>query len=100
MAGRRRALKLTFRKSSPITKAVVLAAVVLSTVALVTLQASMEEAQAEYDAMRQQAAALVAQNQQMSERIADLGSVESAIRIAMEELGLVEPDTIVIEPSN
>ncbi len=99
MAGRR-AVKLIFRKSSPLTKAVVLAAVVLSTVALVTLQASMEEAQAEYDAMRKQAAALVAQNQQMSERIADLGSVESAIRIAMEELGLVEPDTIVIDPSN
>ncbi len=93
-------IKLVFGKSSPLMKVALLAAVVLFTVAMIALSASIRKAEAQYEAMRQQAAAIVAENRQLSDRILSLGSVESAIRIAMEELGLVEPDTTIIEPEN
>ncbi len=93
-------IKLSFRKSSPLTKVALLAAVVLFTVAMVALSASIRKAEADYEAMRKQAAAIAAENRQLSDRILSLGSVESAIQIAMEELGLIEPDSTVIEPEN
>ncbi len=100
MARKKVPIRVTFRKSSLLTKVAVLVAAVLSTVAVVALNASIDQAQQEYEAMRQEAAALVAENDQLSERIASLGSVESAIQIAMEQLGLVEPDTVVVTPGN
>ncbi len=100
MAKRRLPFKLAFRKSSTLTKTAVLVAVVLCTVALIALNASTNAAREDYEALRQQAAALEGENQQISERIKGLGSVESIIQIAMEELGLVDPDTIIIEPGN
>ncbi len=100
MAARKIPIRLSFRRSSLLTKVAVLVAIVLSTVTVVALNASIEQAEQEYEAMRQQAAALIAENNQLSERIASLGSVESAIQIAMEQLGLVEPDTVVVTPGN
>ncbi len=100
MAGKKVPIRIRFRRSSLLMKVVLLAAVVLSTVAVVALNASIDRAQQDYEAMRQQAAALVAENNRLSERIASLGSVESAIQIAMEQLGLVEPDTVVVTPGN
>ncbi len=93
-------VKLVLRKSSLLTKAAILAVVVLSTVALVNLKGSLEQAESQFEALRHQAAILEAQNQQLSERIENLGSVESAIRIAMEELGLIPPDSTVLDPGN
>ncbi len=78
--------------------AAVLAAIILSTVALLYLNFRLDNARQEYDALRLQAAQLEQSNQTLSERIESLGSVESAILIAMEKLGLVDPDSLVIEP--
>ncbi len=100
MAKTKLPVKFSFRKSSNVTKLAVLAAIVFSTIAVVALNAATNAAQQDYEALRQQAAALVAENQEMSERVKSLGSVESAIQIAMEELGLVESDTVIIEPEN
>ncbi len=97
MAGKR-PVSIRLRKSSPLTIAAAIAAIVLSTVALVALRGAANRVDAENEALRQQAAALVAENQGLSERIESLGSVESAILIAMEELGLVEPGTTILEP--
>ncbi len=100
MAKKRMPFKLVFRKSSTLTKTALLVALVVCTLTLVGLSAATKNAQQDYEALRQQAADLVAENQQISDRIKSLGSVESIIQIAMEELGLVEPDTIIIEPGN
>ena len=78
----------------------ILAAVVLSTVALITLRASIEDNRGKYEAMRQYAMTLEGDNQDLDQRIQELGSIESALRIAMEELGLVLPDSVVITPGN
>lgn len=97
---RKRKYRLVLRKSSPLLQGLMLAAVVLSTVALVALRASIENSHSQYEAMRMQAAALEAQNQELTICIDELGTQDSAIRIAMEELGLVLPDTILLTPGN
>lgn len=77
-----------------------LVAVALSAVALITLRASIDASNTQYEDLRQQASILEENNSQLEDRISILGSVESAIQIAMEKLGLVLPDTIVFAPGN
>ncbi len=97
---KKRKYRLVLRRSSLPVRAAILAAAVLSTVALVALHASIDGANSQYEAMRMQAAALEAQNQELNICIDELGSEESTIRIAMEELGLVLPDTVLLTPGN
>lgn len=94
----KRPVKLVFR-SNPIIMTVVLVAAIFATVAVVTLQGSLEESRNQYEKMRQQAAELEAENEELASDIDKLGSVESAIEIAEEELGLVDPDTVVFTPA-
>lgn len=96
----KRKYRVVFRKTSPLVKTVILAAVLLCTVALVTLHATIEQSRSQYEAMRQQAAALEENNQNIVQQIGDMGSLESVIRIAMERLGLVLPDTTLFETDN
>ena len=92
-------IRLVYRRSSPLLKCVVLAAIVLSTVALIALRGSILEARAQFDALRAQAAGLEQDNNRLSSYIAELGSVQSVRRIAGEELGLVDPDSIIFTPT-
>ena len=100
MAKVTRSVKLVTRKTSPVTKAAILAATVLSVVALAALYSSIDQLHSQYDALRQQAMALESDNGLLQQRIDDLGSMESAIRIAMEELGLTFPDSVIFTPGN
>ena len=92
--------RLVFVRTRPLVKWMILLAVVLSTVAMVTLRARIEEDKRNYEIMRQYAMNLEGDNLDLDRKIEELGSIESALRIAMEELGLVMPDTVVISPSN
>lgn len=92
--------KLVLQKTSPVTKAAILAAAVLSVVALVALYGSIDQMNDQYDSLRDQALALESGNVLLQERIDDLGSMESAIRIAMEELGLTFPDSVIYAPGD
>ena len=100
MAKQKPAVKLVTRKTNPVTKAALLAAAVLSVVALVALYSSIDHLQDQYDALRQEALELESDNQQLHEQIDALGSLESAIRIAMEELGLTFPDSVIFAPKD
>lgn len=93
-------VKIQFRKASPVTKAAVVAALVLSVVALVALNGSIAQMNSQYDAMRLHAMALESDNESLVEQIDDLGSLESALRIASEELGLTFPDSVIYIPDN
>ncbi len=97
---KKESVKLVMKRSNPVTKAAILAAVVLSLVALVALYSSIDHIQNQYDALRNQAMELESGNGQLQTKIDDLGSWESAIRIAMEELGLTFPDSMIITPGN
>lgn len=92
--------KLVLQKTSPVTKAAILTAAVLSVVALVALYGSIDQMNDQYDSLRDQALALESGNVLLQERIDDLGSMESAIRIAMEELGLTFPDSVIYAPGD
>lgn len=91
-------VKLVLRSNRAV-MGIVLAATILATAATVYLHNSLENSQNRYEAMRLQAAALEAANEELKSDIAILGSVESTIKIAEEELGLVCPDTIVFTPA-
>lgn len=91
--------KLVLRKTSPVTKTAIVSAAILSLVAVVALYGSIDRLQNQYDNLRDQAMALESGNDTLQERIDDLGSMESAIRIAMEELGLTFPDSVIFAPN-
>jgi len=76
----------------------VLAAIVLSTAALILLSSATKEAEKRLEQYRQLAAQGELTNAELQQKLAELGSVKGIIRIAGEKLGLVEPDTIFFIP--
>ncbi len=94
-----RRIKLVYKRSSNVTKIVVLLAIVLSTATLLILGAAIREANAREEKARQEAAALEQQKEDLKDKIDDLGSIEGIKDIAKDELGLVDPDTVVMTPS-
>ncbi len=88
---------LQFRRTPLLAKTVVTAAILVCTVTLIALHITMRETEAELSALGQQAAALDQEHTVLTEKVKKLGTVESYLQIAAEELGLVEPDTIIIE---
>lgn len=91
-------IRLVYRRSSTLLKCVVLTAIVLSTVALVALYFTISETRQQTEDLRIQAARLEQENQQLTQAIAEAGTVQSIKRIAMEELGLVDPDSRFFDP--
>ncbi len=91
-------IKLVYRRSSTLTKCVVLAAVVLCTAALLTLRGAILNEHAKEEAYRKEAAALEQQNNDLSEDIEKIDSVEGMKDIAEDKLGLVDPDTVIFIP--
>lgn len=92
-------IRLVYRRSSTLVKCVVLAAIVLSTVALITLRFALLDTQAKADDLRQQAAALEQDNHRLEQSIAELGTVQGVKRVAIEKLGLVDPNTSFFTPT-
>ena len=90
-------IRLVYRRSSILTKCVVLAAILLSTVTVITLGAVRRETIAQTEALRQEAAYLEQENQKLRDSISILGTVESVKQIARDILGLVDPDTVIFE---
>ncbi len=93
-------IRLVYRRSTPLVKCVVLAAIVLSTAALIILRISIQTAQGQQSDLQQQAAQLEQENRALTKQIAELGTVESVKRIATLELGLVDPDSQFFTPGN
>lgn len=93
-------IRFIYKHSSLLTKCVVLAAIVLSTLALIALRIGIQTQQARQQKLQEQAAQLEYENYQLTRQIAEIGTVESVKRIATEELGLVDPDSQFFTPSN
>ncbi len=90
-------IRLVYRRSTTLTKAVVLSAAVLCLTALIVLQLSIGASRDRTQELADQAAQYQHQNQELKDNIGDLGSADSVEQIAKEELGLVDPDTVIIE---
>ena len=91
-------IKLVFRRSRTLTKLVVLAVVVLSTVTLLTLGVAIVKERWRAEDYRGQAIALEQEKSRLEQYIEELGTIEGFLRLAREKLGLVEPDSLVIQP--
>lgn len=91
-------IRLVYRRSSPLLKCVVLAAIVLSTAAILTIHFSIRQAQQETQLLRSHAARLEQENQELVEHLSEVGTVQSIKRIAREELDLVDPEAEFFHP--
>lgn len=86
-------------RSAPVKlKAVLIVLIVLSTAALVALRWVHSGIQAETQRKAEQAAAMEGENADLQEKIDSIGSVQSIRQIAQDELGLADPDTVLIHP--
>lgn len=86
-------------RSAPVKlKAVLIVLIVLSTAALVALRWVHNGIQAETQRKTEQAAAMEGENTDLQEKIDSIGSVQSIRQIAQDELGLADPDTVLIHP--
>lgn len=93
-----RRIRLVYRPSSPVLKWVVLAMVILCTVTLIVLGTAIHSGKEQTRQELERLELLQQENRRLTQRIAELGSVQSVIRIAREELGLEDPDAIIFEP--
>ncbi len=92
--------QLKYRRTSRLDKVVVSVALVLSCMTLVTLRVGQWEAEEKLEKLQQQAAALEQRNRELRQSIDELGTTDSIREIAREELGLVDPDTILFEEAD
>ena len=92
--------QLQYRRTPTLNKVVVAVAIVLSSLTLVTLRLAHWEAEETLAELRQQVAAQEQRNEDLRHDIDELGTTDSIRQIAREELGLVDPDTIIIEDAH
>jgi len=96
----RRRIQLVFRPSTTLLKIVVIVLIVFSMAALAALSWVRQSIQLRTEDMRQEAMALEQRNADLEHKISILDSVQSIEEIAQEELGLVKPDTVIINPNS
>lgn len=89
--------KVVLSPSSRTLKIAVILLIVFSMIALGAMAWVRSSIRARTEDMRSEAAALEDENAAIEEKIDRLGTLESIKEIAREILGLVDPDTIIIE---
>ena len=92
-------IRIIFRRESLGLKIAVLALITLSLAALVLIWIYTQDAKADYEARRAQAIEYEYANSRLQESIDNLGTVQGIFQIAREELGLVDPNTVIIDPN-
>jgi cell division protein FtsB len=92
-------IMLVYRPGKTLTKIALLGVIALSTVALVTIHSAIDKAETAKENLRRQAITMELENQELEHDIAALGSMESILEIAKEELGLVR-DLILYQFEN
>ena len=93
-------VKVVVRPSTPALKVIVILVILLSMVTLVALSWVRSSILAETKKLQDQAAELEYENQVLDDRIDNLDSEQSIQQIAEGELGLVKPDTVIIDPTS
>ena len=91
-------IKVEVRRAPNALKIVLILLIVFSTVALMALRWVHNGIQDEIQELKDEAAAIEHANEVLDEKQGQIGSVQSIQDIAKEELGLVDPDTILIDP--
>ena len=92
-------IRLVYRPSSLLLKCIVLAMLVIGIVTLLALRGGILNMQQNTDRLRQDAAALEHENQQLEQDMGLQNTVAGIKKIARDVLGLVDPDTIIFDPA-
>ena len=90
--------KVVVRPSPRALKVALILVIVFSMAALLTLRLVHNGIQAQIQELKGEAAALEYENSQLEQRLQEPGSIENVMAIAKEELGLVDPDTVLYDP--
>ena len=93
-------IKLRLRSSPRSTKIMLIVAILFAMTALIALRMAITDLNDREEDLRQKAAVLEQENKDLQENIGILGSVQSIIQIARDELGLVDPNTVILEPES
>ena len=93
-------IKLRLRSSPRSTKIMLIVAILFAMTALIMLRMAITDLDNRTEDLRKKAAAMEQENKDLQENIGILGSVQSIIQIARDELGLVDPDTVILEPES
>ena len=92
--------RVEFRSSSNLLKTVVAVLIVFSMAALLALSWMKSGLREQTQAQKDAAAALEQENRDLQEKIDNVDTVQGVQDIAREEMGLVDPNTIVIQPES
>ena len=93
-------IKLRLRPSPRSTKIMLIVAILFAMMALIALRMAITDLDNRAEDLRKKAAAMEQENKDLQENIGILGSVQSIIQIAKDELGLVDPNTIILSPES
>ena len=91
-------VKVEVRPASNILKIILTILILFSIVALIALRWVHNGILTQIDELKEEASGLEYANEELERKTENLGSVQSIQDIAKEELGLVDPDTILIDP--
>ena len=94
----RKKVKVEIRPASNILKIILILLILTSIVAMVALRWVHNGILTEIADLKQEASGLEHANEVLEKKQEELGSVQSIQDIAQEELGLVDPDTVLIDP--
>ena len=92
--------KYIVRPAPAVLKIVACLLILFSMAALLALRWVHNGIREETQNLTQEAAAAEGKQRELEEKIGNLGSVQSVKDIAQEELDLIDPDTVVIEPQS
>ena len=88
---------MVFQRSALGTRIALLVMLCVCIAAMAVAGLAIHTAKRDTAALRQQALDLEKRNEQLEEYLSKLGSVDTIVRIAQEELGLYLPDTVLFD---
>ena len=92
--------KVVFRRAGTGLKISLILLILFSTAALVALRWVHNGIREQTEKLRSEAAAVEYANSELERKTANLDSVQSVQEIAKEELGLVDPRAVVVDPQS
>ena len=90
--------RFVIRSSPAALKIVLIVLILFSMIALIALRWVHNGILSETGHLWDEAAAIEHANSELERKTDDLGTIQSVKEIAKEELGLVDPDTVIIDP--
>ena len=86
---------MKFRKSSLLSKVIILALIVYATVTLISLRDQIADTQASSEQLENEITSMQQQNMQLADQIEQVNTIEGVKEIARNKLGLVTEGEIV-----